>query len=615
MRAYEKKVAEESKHNPKAFYSYVKSKTKVAQGIPDLLMNDETATTDPQKANLLNNFYTSVFTQEDKSSIPEPDNFFTDTKLSDIEVTESKVRKILKKLNQNKSPGADNHHPRVLKELQEQLLLPFTKLFQKSIDEGYLPSIWKDANVTPIFKNKGDKSLPSNYRPVSLTSIICKILETIIKDEVLDHLKRNNLLYKYQHAFVGERSCSTQILEAVNNWTSFLEQGDTVDTIYLDFAKAFDSVPHQRLLKKIKALGIEGKVLDWIAAFLSDRRQRVIVNGCASDWSDVASGVPQGSVIGPILFIIFINDMPNQITNFISLFADDAKLYGKSSTQAQRRGLQDDLNTLQQWSDTWKLSFNPNKCTALHLGRNNLQQNYVMLSPSGAVTLENTTCEKDLGVLIDNELTFDNHISTAVKKANTKLAMIRRTFTFMDKKMLTQLYTSLVRPILEYGNVIWSPHLQRHIRQIEGVQHRATKMLSSLANLDYVERLKELNLPTLSYRRMRGDVIEMFKYCHKKYSVSEKPFTLVSDINNASVTRDHGFKIRKEKNTSSIRPRFFSNRVANTWNALPASIVNAPSLDAFKNQLDDHWKNYRFIEDMRTVPFHRTVSNAAINFW
>ncbi len=238
-----------------------------------------------------------------------------------------------------------------------------------------------------------------------------------------------------------------------------------------------------------------------------------------------------------------------------------------------------------------------------------------MISNSGTVTLEETTCEKDLGILVDNALSFDKHICEAVKKANKKLAMIRRTFVHLDRKMLVQLYTSLVRPLLEYGNVIWSPHLQNHIKQLEGVQHRATKMLSSLANLPYEERLRELDLPSLAYRRMRGDAIEMYKYCHGDYNVHKKPFNLYSEVQSQSVTRDHGFKVKKEKNSSAIRSRFFGNRVANIWNALPADIVNATSLDAFKNRIDKHWKPYHFIEDIRTI-IHRTNSNTSINsYW
>ncbi len=612
VRTYEKKIAEDSKNNPKAFYKYIKSKTKVRHGIPDLEMNNEIASDDLQKANMLNNFYTSVFTHEDTNHIPEPGFLFTDALLTDLVITESRVRKVLKSINQNKSPGADKHHPRVLKELQEQLVKPLTELFNKCIDEGYLPPAWKDANVTPIYKNKGAKSSPNNYRPVSLTSIICKILETIVKDEILDHLKRNNLLYRYQHAFVGQRSCTTQILEALEIWTSLMENDNSIDAIYLDFAKAFDSVPHQRLLKKCKALGIDGKVLSWIRAFLSNRRQCVTIHGTASDWSDVASGVPQGSVVGPVLFVIFINDMPDNIQNFISLFADDAKLFGKSSSLTDRISIQEDINTLQQWSDKWQISFNTEKCKTLYLGKDNIKQDYTMTLASSTATLVETTCERDLGIMVDNSLSFEQHICEAVKKANKKLAMIRRTFVYLDKKMLVQLYTSLVRPVLEYGNVIWSPHQQSHIKLIEGVQHRATKMLASLANLPYPERLKQLNLPSLAYRRMRGDAIEMFKYCHGKYSVYKRPFALYSEVQRQSITRDHGFKVKKEKTNSALRTRFFGNRAANIWNALPVAVVNAPSLNTFKNRLDEHWNQYRFVEDIRDT-IHRTNSNVSIN--
>ncbi len=227
----------------------------------------------------------------------------------------------------------------------------------------------------------------------------------------------------------------------MDNWTRLLENDQTVDAIYLDFAKAFDSVPHQRLLRKCKALGIEDKVLSWIAAFLTNRRQCVNVNGTASDWTEVVSGVPQGSVIGPVLFIIFINDMPNNIQNFIALFADDAKLYGKSSSSMDRNSLQEDLSTLQQWSDKWQLSFNTDKCNTLYLGKNNVKQSYSMVSNSSVQALHETTCEKDLGILVDNTLSFDKHICEAIKRANKKLAMIRRTFVYLDKKMLVQLYT------------------------------------------------------------------------------------------------------------------------------------------------------------------------------
>ncbi len=608
IRNYERKVASEAKTNPKAFHNYVKSKTKVQSSIPDIETDSGFTKSNSEKAEVMNQFFTSVFTQENLTNIPAPTNIFTDDVLIDVEITEEKVRKKLQELNQSKSAGADNQHPRVLKEIAESIVAPVTFIYRRSLDEGFLPQAWKDANITPLHK-KGNKASSNNYRPVSLTSILCKLLESIIKDEVIKFLKKHNLLYKFQHAFIRKRSCTTQILEALDVWTKLLDEGNTVDVIYLDFAKAFDKVPHKRLIIKCEAFGIKGKLLKWIETFLTGRRQRVSVNGTKSSWLDVTSGVPQGSMIGPILFVMFINDMPDGISNFVSLFADDTKLFGKSSNSSDVDSIQRDLQKLQNWSETWDLRFNETKCQTLYLGRNNNKKVYSMGSSQNQVPLQETTAEKDLGIIIDNQLSFDNHITQAVKKANQLVGMIRRTFTFLDKETFTKLFTSMVRPILEYGNCVWSPSLQYHIKDIEKVQRRATKLLPGMFNLEYEERLKSLNLPSLAYRQIRGDMIEAFKYCSGSYEVTKKPFTLMKEFNRETATRDNGFKIRKEKCKSDCRSKFFGNRIVNLWNSLPTEIVNSPSINAFKNRLDTHWRQYQFVTDMRNIPT-RTNSNS-----
>ncbi len=612
VKQYEEKVAEESKKNPKAFYKYAKSKLKCKSRVPDINYEGITAECDNEKAEMLNSFFTSVFVHEDKANIPKPDTIFNGQKLCSIIITEEMVKKKLDSLNSAKSPGVDKHHPRILKELREQLVTPLTMLFRNSMEEGFLPPVWRRANITPIYKSKGSKTSPNNYRPVSLTSILCKLLESIVKDHIINHLKANNLLYPHQHAFIGKRSATTQILEALDVWTNLLEKGDSVDAIYLDFAKAFDTVPHLRLLEKCKALGIDGLVLQWLRAFLEDRKQRVLVNGSPSTWSDVASGVPQGSVIGPVLFVIFVNDMPAKLNNFISLFADDAKLFGKSTNQDDHLSIQDDLSKLQQWSSVWQLKFNETNCKTLYLG-NNKKLPSVMDTTDSRISLEESTQERDLGVLIDNNLTFDEHIAQSIKKANGKLAMIKRTFVNLDRTMLVQLYTALVRPLLEYGNVIWSPHLQKHIKALEAVQHRATRLIPGFATLSYEDRLSQLKLPSLSYRRLRGDMIEFYKYCHKEYDVQQTPFKLHRDVNIDSTTRDNGIKMWKEKCKTSVRAQFLGNRSANIWNTLPREVVNAPSLNSFKNRLDSLWQHFMYSEDLRTVT-HRTNSSISINF-
>ena len=201
----------------------------------------------------------------------------------------------------------------------------------------------------PIFK-KGEKTKANNYRPVSLINLICKILEALLRDKIMQHMCKNELLSPLQHGFIGGRSCTTQLIRALDDWTNILEDGGNVDSIYLDFKKAFDSVPHEHLLRKLEGYGITDKVLNWIRAFLKERRQQVIVNGVKSGWSNVLSGIPQGSVLGPVLFVVYIHDMPDGIVNFIQMFADDTKIYASVKNTEDSRSLQNDINKLEEWA-------------------------------------------------------------------------------------------------------------------------------------------------------------------------------------------------------------------------------------------------------------------------
>ena len=591
VRDYERSIAKQAKSNPKAFYSYANSKLKTKQGVADLVdPNGLLVTGNKDKGDVLNSFFVSVFTEENLNTMPPCDTKPHNTSLRKIVFTKDKVLKKLKALDSSKSPGPDGLHAKVLTELADELAGPLTIIFNKSIQEGLLPTEWKTANVTPLFK-KGDKSKPGNYRPVSLTSQVCKVMESLIRDEVIKHMDINKFLSEYQHGFVTKRSCVTNLLNVLDSWTKALDKKNPVDTIYLDFAKAFDSVPHQRLLLKLKSYAIEGDVLAWIEDFLVGRSQRVTVNGCHSSWSSVASGVPQGSVLGPVLFVIFINDMPQAAESNCQMYADDTKLFRIIQSQADTNILQKDLNNLVDWSDKWQLRFNADKCKILHLGRTNPQSHYKMRlnNSKEEVTLESSKMEKDLGVMVDHELKFSKHIEIQVNKANKILGLIRRSYQYLDTHMIRLLFIALIRPHLEFANSVWSPLYQKDKDLIEGVLRRATKLIPGLKKYTYEVRLAKLQIPSMQYRRNRGDMVETYKYMHGIYKTQN-----LFEIEGNSVTRGHQYKITKQRCFSSQRQQFFRNRVVNSWNNLPETVVNAPTLQAFMNRLDKLWTEHKY---------------------
>ena len=278
-------------------------------------------------------------------------------------------------------------------------------------------------------------------------------MEKILRKQIIEHLETNGIFSAHQHGFRTHRSCLTALLEYFDDITKTLDENTPIDTIYLDCRKAFDSVPIKRLILKVEAVGIGGKLLAWMKAFLTDREQRVHL--CR-----VLSGVPQGSVLGPVLFLIYINDIVMNINSTIKIFADDAKIYRAMKSQSDVDVLQGDLNQLTNWSRKWLLELNEQKCKVMHFGHQNASQAYWLNN----ATLESTREEKDLGIYVTDNLKFSNHITKIAAKANSVLGRINRTFTFKDKDLMKFLYISLVRPHLEYASQSWAPHLKkRHL--------------------------------------------------------------------------------------------------------------------------------------------------------
>ena len=594
---FEQKIASDSKKNLKKVYAYLNSKVKTRQGIGDLCVDpdnpkSQVTDNDQEKANIFSKFFSSVQVEEHGESPTVPKKKLKH-KMPPLKMKKmrDKILTMLKKLKPNKKEGIDKQTPRVLKEVAEEIVDIVVVLFDASLSKAEVPSDWLLSVIAVIYK-KGKKSLAGNYRPVSLTCILCKCMEKLVRDHIVEHMRKNNLFSKFQYGFLSGRSVTLQLLYAMDRWTEALDKGEEVDCIYTDFMKAFDRVPHQRLIAKMKSYGISEGICKWVEMFLCNRKQKVVINDAHSEWETVTSGVPQGSVLGPVLFVIFINDLPQEVISELLLYADDAKIYRTITNEADREQLQKDLHSMSIWSDIWLLSFHPDKLKKLTISRREYQteRRYYV----GADPVKNVNSEVDLGVCVDSELNFDEQRKLRIGKANKMVGAVRRSFQFLDPYTFVKLYKSMIRCHVENAVPVWFPYLQKDIDEVEAVQRRATKMLAVTKGLEYEDRLRLLKLPTLVYRRHRGDLIELYKMLNGQYDQEVLPhFDMRSDIvTNSRNIRNHSKQLFITRSSQDVRANFFTKRVAPVWNGLTQNVVDAPSVDCFKKRLDALWSNH-----------------------
>lgn len=603
-REEQRAVAKNCKENPKKFWKFINSKSKTSAKMGSIKVKNEVGEEsiihdDEEKSNVFMQYFSTVFNQEkEMQNQEEVDPIKNDFTMPDLVITEEMIAEKLDKLKIDKSAGIDNLHPRIIKELKTELAKPLKQIFELSLKMGRLPEDWRSSIITALHK-KGSKANVANYRPVSLTCIACKIMEAIIRDHVMSYFKINELFSKKQYGFIKGRSTTLQLLTILDKWTKYLEEGGRIDAVYTDFEKAFDKVSHKKLLTKLKRYGIEDNIIKWIKGYLCDRRQMVRINGKTSKWGPVLSGIPQGSVLGPLLFVIYINDLAEECDEFadIFLFADDAKMFKHIKTDKDVTELQKSCNKFSEWSEKWTLSINVDKCVVLNIKRradNNVQQTYTLNKSSETKELKCVRNTKDLGVIMDDMLSFTEHISEKIKNAYSMLGIIKRNFKKMDEDTFITLYKTMVRSKLEYAASVWSPHKKTLINTIEKVQKRATKMIRKYSKMSYTQRLKKLKLPTLVYRRLRGDMIEMFKMQTGKY---DKELTLKLTSIDSNRTRGNAMKLEIERAKYDIRKYSFSVRSAKLWNSLPDSVIKAETTNLFKNRLDKFWEDQEFKYD------------------
>jgi hypothetical protein len=572
-----------------SFYRFVNGKLNNNDtGIAPLFdTNGNLLISDLDKANLLNDYFSSVFTN-DNGLLPDfPSRFPPNVHatLDDISITPEIINKILCNLKSNSAAGPDLIPSIFFKKTSSIISYPLATMYRIFIDLHDIPSDWKTATITPKFK-KGQPSLPSNYRPIALTCTCCKILEKIIANELILFLKNHNLIDKQQHGFLKHHSTATNLLDSLNDWTISLSAHHSTTIAYIDFQRAFDSVSHEKLLHKLASYGISGNLLLWIKNFLTNRSQTVRIGVAHSSPCKVSSGIPQGSVLGPILFILFVNDIADPFGPTVKskLFADDIKIYSTISDLSSAINFQYHLDLIHLWSITWQLPIAQSKCSLFQIGSNfNPSSNFPFKLNNTQMAQIKTV--RDLGILVDDNLKFISHINEILKRSNQRANLIHRTFLSRNQSSLTTAYKVFVRPLLEYNSIIWSPSQIGLINNIESVQRSFTKRFPGLNNLSYADRLLYLNLQSLEHRRLIYDLVTCYNIVYNRIANAFDDFFNFS--HNPS-SRGHHLRLSLPLVKTNTHKFFFSSRVIKPWNSLPSHIVSSDNVKIFKFRLHNH---------------------------
>ena len=571
------------KHWWRLVNAFLKNKGINSDSIPPLEHHNRIIYENADKANIFNTYFNEQAKVSGEDD-PLPNIPQSNHTLLPFSLTENEITLTIKGLDVNKAVGPDLVHNRILKAACPIIIKPLTKLFNKSLTEGLFPEVWKTAYVTPIYK-KGEKSLCKNYRPISLLSCVGKLLEKCVQKHLLIFLEDQNVITVSQSGFTRGDSTIYQLLNIYDDFVKALDEKVSTQAIFFDVSKAFDRVWHRGLIHKLEAIGIRGSLLLWFRDYLTDRKQAVVVKGSKSTFLNISAGVPQGSVLGPTLFLIYINDLNNEIESITKLFADDTSMYlSLNDDQTRNRILNSDIQKISRWAESWKVTFNCQKTELLNICRQNIVLDN-RLTFDGS-QLQPTNLHKHLGLIIQDNCKWDSHINSLISKCRPLVSCLKSFKYRLSRKSLETMYKSFIMPHFDYADVVWDNLTQLQAESLEQIQLDALRtIIGTVRGTSHEKIYQEAGFIPLKFRRERHKLVLFFKFVNQllpDHIITKFP-NLVSEVNPYPRRRPLERQLPPWSTDLYYKSYFPSTTLL--WNDLPDDIKSTTSIGAFKRYL------------------------------
>ena len=595
-----KSIINSNINNPKQLWksvNIIRGKGSKTTNISSLNQGDDTVVGDKNIAETLNSYFVNVGPSL-SGDLPESEKSYVDyvqysanTTFTFNDITENDTLKLLQGLKTSKAAGPDKISARLVKDSAEVICQTLTLIFNRSLQQGIFPEDLKTAFVSPIFKD-GDKADCSNYRPISVLSIVAKIFEKIVYNQLITYIDENNILSNNQFGFRKSHSTSTSMLDATNNWLLNIDKGLINGVLFLDLRKAFDTVDHEILLNKLKLYGATDDALKWFVSYLNERYQICKVNNVKSAKQLIQCGVPQGSNLGPLLFLIYVNDLPNCLQHSKpSMFADDTNVsIPADSLEELEVHLNSDLDNIHQWLVANKLTLNVSKTEYMIIGSRSklskITENPMIRIGNEFLNRVNTT--KSLGVIIDDRLRWEDHIDSISKKVSRGIVAIKLIKPFVPESILKQIYNALVQPYFDYCFLVWQNCNLTLQSKLQKLQNRAARVITGDSwEICSTDVLSKLNWRPLNQLRLEGMLLFMRKVLKNEVpnSITEQFQIAVNDQYN--LRSNHTMLMLPKPRTNAMK-RSFSYHAAKTWNNLPSELKDLTVNDnIFKRILHD----------------------------